>query len=64
MSIGLFITWMAINMVIGIKMGYAFFDTTIKWSNIVFYIWAIASFTGLLMLYMKIWKKPIEHLDD
>ena len=64
LSIGLCIAWMSINIVIGIKLGYAFFDTTIGLGNIVFYIWAIASFIIMLFLYKKLWEKPIEHLDD
>jgi hypothetical protein len=63
LSIGLCVVWMAINITIGVKYGYAFFDR-IHWSNIVFYIWVIASFTGVIFLYIKIWKQAIEHLDD
>jgi len=64
LSIGLCVIWMGINITIGIKYGYAFFENKILWSNIVFYIWVIASFIGVIFLYMNIWKKPIEHLDD
>jgi hypothetical protein len=63
-SIGLLIFWMAINLVVGIKFGYAFFEGSIHWSNIVFYVWAVASFIGLMYLCFRIWKNPIEHLDD
>jgi len=63
-SIGLLIIWMAINITIGIKFGYAFFEGSIRLSNIIFYIWAVASFIGLMYLYFRIWKNPIEHLDD
>jgi len=51
-------------MVIGVRYGYAFFEEGIHWSNILFYIWVIVSFIGLLFLYIRIWKNPIEHLDD
>ena len=64
LSIGLCILWLAINMTIGVRYGYAFVEDNIHWSNIVFYVWVIASFTGLIFIYIKIWKKPIEHLDD
>jgi len=64
LSIGLCVVWMTINITIGIKYGYAFFENRIHWSNIVFYIWVIASFIGIIFLYLKIWKQPIEHLDD
>lgn len=63
-SIGLLIIWMAINVTVGIKFGYAFFEGAINWSNIIFYVWAVASFIGLMYLYFRIWKNPIEHLDD
>ena len=64
LSIGLCVFWMAINMAIGIKYGYAFFEDNIHWSNIVFYTWVMVSFIALIFLDIRIWKKPIEHLDD
>ena len=63
-SIGLCILWMTVNLVIGVKYGYAFFEDKIHWSNIVYYIWVVASFIALIFLYFKIWEKPIDHLDD
>ena len=63
-SIGLFIIWMVINMVIGIKLGCAFFNDKIYWYNILFYTWAVLSFAGLIFFLIKMWKKPIEHLND
>jgi len=62
--LGLFIIWMAINTTVGIKYGYAFFEDKVHWYNIVFYIWAIVSLAALIFIFIKIWKKPIEHLDD
>jgi len=64
LSIGICIVWMSINITIGIKYGYAFFEDSIHWSNIAFYIWVIASFIGAIFLCMKIWKQPIEDLND
>jgi uncharacterized membrane protein YpjA len=63
-SISLLVLWMIVNMVIGIKYGYAFFENKIQLSNIIFYVWIVASFIALIFLYIKIWKKPIQHLDD
>ncbi|MBV9962508.1 MAG: hypothetical protein JO072_09705 [Parafilimonas sp.] len=63
-TIGLVIIWMAINMTIGIKYGFAFYENEIHWYNIVFYIWAIASFIVLVIFFIKMWKKPIERLND
>ena len=64
LSIGLGIIWMGINITIGIKFGFAFFEGNIHWGNIVFYIWLAASFGALVFLIAKIWKKPIEDLED
>ncbi len=64
LSLGLLILWMAINMVAGIKFGYAFFEDKIYLSNILFYVWATASLIALIFLYKKIWEKPIEDLHD
>lgn len=63
-SIGLCILWIAVNMVIGVKYGYAFFEKSLHWGNILFYIWVTLSFAALIFIYTRIWKKPIEHLDD
>ena len=64
LSIGLFIIWMGINISIGIKLGLAFYEGSIHWGNIAFYVWLAASFCVLLFLIIRIWKKPIEHLED
>jgi len=63
LSISLFVLWMMINMTFGIKLGYAFFDS-LGAGNLIFYIWMILSFAVLIMFYIRLWKKPIEHLDD
>jgi hypothetical protein len=63
-TVSLLILWMMINVTIGIKYNYAFFDTSIRWYNIVFYIWFIASFAAFILLCFKIWRKPIENLND
>ena len=63
-TVSLLILWMMINVTIGIKYNLAFFDTSIQWYNIVFYIWLIASFAALIWLCFKIWQKPIEDLND
>ncbi len=63
-SIGIFILWMAVNMTIGIRYGYAFPEKGIHLSNIIFYIWVVMSFIAVIFIYIRIWKNPIEHLDD
>lgn len=63
-SIAMFILWIAINMTIGLKYGYAFFSDVIQIGNIIFYVWLAISFIGLIIFYIKLWKKPIEDLHD
>lgn len=63
-TISLLLLWMIINVTIGIKYNYAFFQEHIRWYNIVFYIWMIASFAALIRFYKKLWEKPIEDLND
>lgn len=63
-SLSLLILWMMINLILGIKLNYAFIETKIHWYNIVFYIWLMASLVALIWLCLKIWKKPIENLHD
>ncbi len=63
-TISLLILWMAVNVTIGIKYNYAFFEDSVHWYNIVFYIWLIATFVALIWFYKKLWEKPIENLND
>lgn len=63
-TISLLALWMAVNVTIGIKYNYAFFEDSIHWYNIVFYIWLIATFVALIWFYKKLWEKPIENLND
>jgi hypothetical protein len=64
LCIGLLVVWMMINMTIGVKLGYAFFDKSVQTGNIIFYIWVLLSFIVMVKLFFRIWKKPIEHLND
>ena len=63
-SISLLILWMIINVTFGIKFNYAFYDDTMRWYNIIFYIWLVISFVLLMWAYKKIWQKRIENLND
>lgn len=64
LTIGTIVLWMMINMTIGVKLGYAFFDGSVHLGNIVFYVWVLVSFIFMIKIFIRIWKKPIEHLDD
>jgi len=63
-TISLLVLWMSVNIAIGIRYNYAFFEDKIQWSNIVFYVWVLVSLFALIWFYVSIWKKPIEHLND
>ena len=63
-TISFLVLWMAINIAIGIKFGYGFFEDSIHWYNIVFYVWVIVSLAALIWFYTRLWKKPIENLND
>jgi len=58
------VLWMGVNIAIGIRYGYAFPEDRVHWSNIVFYIWVLISLSALIWFYTRLWKKPIEHLND
>ncbi len=63
-SISLLVLWMIINVTIGIKYNLGFYDDAIQWYNIVFYVWLAISFSALMWAYKKIWRKPIDNLND
>lgn len=63
-TISLLLLWMIINVTVGIKFNYAFYEEKIHWYNTAFYIWLVISFGFLMWLYKKIWEKPIEDLHD
>ena len=56
--------WMAINTKIGISNNYAFVDGKIKISNIIFYVWFVASLVALLIYFYKLWSVDINFDED
>jgi len=58
LSVGIF--WMAINSTLGIMYDFAFVHESVSLSNIIFYIWFLASLALLLWYFVRLWKKPIE----
>jgi hypothetical protein len=54
------LTWLFVNITVGIFAGWLFFDTTPTTGNIIFYTWLAGSLIGLILIYMRIWKN---HLD-
>jgi ABC-type glycerol-3-phosphate transport system permease component len=54
-SIGIALVIMVLNSTLGIMWGYAFVEDHWKWSNTLFYIFAITSLFGLFYALYKIW---------
>ncbi len=46
--------WMIANVLVGIYLGYAFFEGNPSWKNILYYILAIVSF---IFVARRIWRK-------
>ncbi len=57
-SMCLALLWMLVNATAGIKYGLGFPEATVKWPNIVFYIWLLASLAWLIWYIIRLWKKP------
>lgn len=54
LSVGLL--WLIINMTAGIYFGWLFFGDHMTMGNIIFYIWLVGSFIGMIVILAKIWK--------
>lgn len=48
--------WMIANVLVGIYWGYAFFDESISWKNIVYYIISFSTFILLIWHIRRKWK--------
>jgi len=53
-TIALVLLWMIANVLVGIYMGYAFFEGSPSWKNILYYIITLISF---IFLVRRIWRK-------
>ncbi len=56
-SLSAILVWMMINILFGIKWGYAFFEKGHTPGSIIFYSWIIISLFFLYKLYQKFWGK-------
>ena len=54
-TIALVLLWMIANVLVGIYLGYAFFEGSPGWKNIVYYILTIASFILLIRHIRRKW---------
>ncbi|MEO8769780.1 MAG: hypothetical protein ABI402_06840 [Ferruginibacter sp.] len=48
--------WMAVNVLIGIYFGLAFFDDKPDWKNYLYYVFLLASLFFLIRYLMRKWK--------
>lgn len=55
-SIAITLIWMIANMLVGIYIGFAFFEGSPNWKNIVYYIAALATFILLVRRLRSKWK--------
>lgn len=49
--------WMLLQVIAGVKTGYAFTDEGLTWKNIAYYVGGLASLAALLYYYYRLWKK-------
>lgn len=55
-SIATVLLWMIANMVVGIYIGFAFFEGSPSWKNIVYYVIAFVTFILLIKRLRNKWK--------
>ena len=55
-SIATVLLWMIANMVVGIYIGFAFFEGSPNWKNIVYYVIAFVTFILLIKRLRNKWK--------
>lgn len=55
------LSWLMVNMTIGIYYDLLFIRGNISIGNIIFYVFLIASLMGLIWFFFKIWKKKFPH---
>jgi hypothetical protein len=54
-SLSAIMVWMLINILVGIKWGYALFEKGHTLGSVIFYIWIMISSYFLFRLYQKFW---------
>lgn len=58
MSIAFF--WLSINTIVGIKFNLAFIDTKMTVGNVIFYVWMVGSFLGMLWFFVRLWRESFK----
>lgn len=53
-TIAVIVIWMMANVLVGIYLGYGFFENKISWKNILYYIAFVVS---LIFLVRYVWRK-------
>jgi hypothetical protein len=59
-SISMTILWMLVNMTFGVFFDYGFVHSSLTLGNIIFYIFFVGSFAGLIWYLLKVWKQPLQ----
>jgi ABC-type glycerol-3-phosphate transport system permease component len=49
--------WLILNATLGIFFGFAFTDGKIRLSNVLFYLWFLASLSAMLWHFYRLWRK-------
>lgn len=55
-SFSMGLIWMMSAAIAGFYFGLALFNESVQWYNIVFYVFFLLSFAGLLWYYYKLWR--------
>lgn len=49
--------WLAINVIIGVKLDLAVVENHITIGNVLYYIWFLASLVLLLLFFIRLWRQ-------
>lgn len=55
-TISVILIWMIANVLVGIYMGYGFFETSPRWPNYLYYLCLLVSLAFLIKYLIKKWK--------
>jgi bacteriorhodopsin len=58
-SLALMLIWMILNVLFGIYLGYAFFETAPGWKNYLYYSLSLIAFIFVLIRLVKKWKQHL-----
>lgn len=50
------ILWMLVHTLLGIRFNLAFFDKGFRWYNLLYYLFFVGSFIGLIYFFWRTWR--------